>query len=222
MIQVSEKLKQYYPDTQIGILLARNIKNQKINQKLINEKNKLEKLLREKYSNYTRDSLRDIHVIKVYNNYYKKFKKTYHVLLQLESIIFKGKSIPNVDCIVESMFMAELKNFLLTAVHDFDRIQLPLIADVSKEDEKYILLNGLDQVLKKDDMYIKDNSGVISSIVYGPDKRTLVKNDTRNALYTVYSPAGISKDYLESHLSDLKNYILLFSPEAAIERVEVY
>lgn len=222
MIQISESFKQIYPEAHIGILFTKNIKNQKNNQNLNNEKIKLEKSLREKYSNYTRDSLKEIHEIKVYNDYYKQFKKTYHVQLQLESIIFKQKSIPTVNSIVESMFIAELKNFLLTAVHDFNNIQLPLTADVSKGNENYTLLNGVDQILKKDDMFIKDKDGVISSIVYGPDKRTQVKNDTKNALFVVYAPKGISKECLENHLNDMKNYILLFSPEADIEKLEIY
>lgn len=209
MIQISEIFKQIYPDAHIGILFIKNIKNQKINQKLTNEKIKLEKLLREKYSNYTRESLKNIHEIKVYNDYYKQFKKTYHVQLQLESIIFKGKSIPIVSSIVESMFMAELKNSLLTAVHDYDFLQLPLIADVSQGNENYMLLNGMDQNLKKDDMFIKDNNGIISSIVYGPDKRTQVKNDTKSALFAVYTPKGISKECLENHLNDMILYIVI-------------
>jgi hypothetical protein len=50
--------------------------------------------------------------IKTYHDYYKRFKKTYHILLQLESIVFKNKSIPKVSSLVEAMFMAELKNLL--------------------------------------------------------------------------------------------------------------
>ena len=60
-----------------------------------------------------------------YINYYKRFKKTYHVLLQLESIN-KNKSIPRVDAPVQAMFMAELNSFLLTAGHDLNRIQSPI------------------------------------------------------------------------------------------------
>lgn len=222
MIQISERFNQIYPDSHIGIIIAKNVKNQRSNQNLNNEKIKLEEFLKEKYSDYTRESLKEILEIKVYNDYYKQFKKTYHVQLQLESIIFKGKSIPAVDSIVESMFMAELKNLLLTAVHDYDHLKLPLIADVSEGNENYTLFNGMDQILKKGDMFIKDNNGIISSIVYGPDKRTQVKNDTKNTCYTVYAPKGISKECIMNHLNDMKNYILIFSPETKIEKLEIY
>jgi len=35
-------------------------------------------------------------ILKAYQEYYRRFKKTYHVQLQLESLLFKGKSIPSV------------------------------------------------------------------------------------------------------------------------------
>ena len=61
-----------------------------------------------------------------YRDYYKRFDKTYHVQLQLESLLFKGKSIPSVAGLVDAMFMAEMKDWLLTAGHDLDSLQLPL------------------------------------------------------------------------------------------------
>ena len=63
--------------------------------------------------------------LQVYDTYYKRFKKTYHVQLQLESIVFKGKSIPSVAALVEAMFMAEIKNMLLTAGHDLEACRCP-------------------------------------------------------------------------------------------------
>ena len=82
--------------------------------------------------------------LQVYDAYYKRFKKTYHVQLQLESIAFKGKSIPSVAALVEAMFMAEVKNMLLTAGHDLDTLQLPARLDVTKGDEVYTLMTRPD------------------------------------------------------------------------------
>jgi hypothetical protein len=42
-------------------------------------------------------------------------KKTYHIALQLEPVVLKGKSLPNVAALVEAMFTAELGDLLLTA-----------------------------------------------------------------------------------------------------------
>lgn len=127
-----------------------------------------------------RGALETFSTIPAYAAYYRQFRKTYHVQGQLESIAFRGKSIPNVAALVEAMFMAEVKNLLLTAGHDFDRLDLPVTLSVAGGSERYTLLRGQEQALKAGDMFMSDRSGVISSIVYGPDRRTQIRAKTRN------------------------------------------
>ena len=153
---------------------------------------------------------------------YKRFKKTYHVLLQWESIVLKKKSILNVAPLVETMFMAELKNLLLTAGHDMDVIRLPIRVDLSQGNERYILLNGQEKELAPGDMMMVDGSGIISSIIYGPDNRTQITQNTKNVLFVVYAPPGINEDLLEQHLQDINQYIKIVSPDAIIETQKVY
>ena len=133
--------------------------------------------------------------MRAYKDYYRRFNKTYHVQLQLESILYKNKSIPSVSALVEAMFMAEMKNMLLTAGHDLDAVQLPLILDVSTGEESYVLMRGDEQTVKPGDMLIADRVGVISNIIYGPDQRTQIRASTRSAIFTVYAPAGDRKSF---------------------------
>ena len=78
--------------------------------------------LRAKFAGKDRAAITALETIRAYAAYYKHFDKTYHVQLQLESIVFKGKAIPSVAALVETMFMAEVKNMLLTAGHDLDKL----------------------------------------------------------------------------------------------------
>ena len=128
-----------------------------------------------------------------YAEYYRQFKKTYHIQLQLESIVLKEKSIPSVAALVEAMFMAEMQDLLLTVGHDLDTVHLPLTLDVATGDETYTLLRGEEQILKPGDMMIRDQVGVISSILYGPDQRTQITPATSNVIFTVYAPPGIKR-----------------------------
>src|SRR5215831_600338 len=139
-------------------------------------------------------------ILKIYEEYYKRFKKTYHLQLQLESIVLKGKAIPTVASLVECMFMAEVKNMLLTAGHDLDLLQLPLTLDVSRGTESYTVMRGEEQPLKAGDMFIHDQVGIISDIIYGPDQRTQINANTRSVIFTVYAPAGISEQAINQHL----------------------
>jgi DNA/RNA-binding domain of Phe-tRNA-synthetase-like protein len=161
-------------------------------------------------------------VLQVYGEYYKRFKKTYHVQLQLESIVLKGKSIPTVASLVECMFMAEVKNMLLTVGHDLDKLQLPLTLDVSKGTENYTLLRGDEQTLKAGDMFISDRSGVVSSIIYGPDQRTQITESTRNVVFTVYAPAGIRAELIVQHLQDMRDFVHVIAPQAEVGTLEIF
>jgi len=71
-------------------------------------------------------------------------------------------------------------------------------------------------------MLIRDQVGVISSIIYGPDQRTQITPDTRNVVFTVYAPPGIDEQTVIDHLQHIKEHVMIFSPEAQVELLEVY
>jgi DNA/RNA-binding domain of Phe-tRNA-synthetase-like protein len=185
-------------------------------------KDELEARLRERFSGFDRNALLNLPELRAYDAYYSRFKKTYHIQLQLESIVFKGKSIPAVAALVESMFMAELEDLLLTAGHDLDTLHPPVTLDTSKGDEVYTLMRGEDQILKAGDMFIRDGEGVISSVIYGPDRRTQIRPETKNAVFTAYAPAGIPAVSVKAHLQHIEQNVRCFAPEAVTEMLEVF
>lgn len=221
MIEITQEFKSTYPGASIGVLLINNIKNQKNNTELSARKRQIESEIRKQFEGKDRQYLNNLDNNKAYEQYYKMFKKTYHVLLQLESIVFKGKSIPDVDCLVEAMFMAEIKNQLLTAGHDVDKLQLPIKVGVSNGKENYIVMNGKEQVCTQGDMFMYDDKGVISSILNGPDSRTKIDGNTNHVLYIVYAPEGVEKDTIKKHLEDIKDNLSLISNDFTVERLDV-
>ena len=222
MFTVSKAWKTAYPGAAVGILAMREVVNPQRHPALDECKEELEKELRSRYAGYDRADLKALPVLEAYNAYYRKFKKTYHVQLQLESIVFQGKSIPKVAALVEAMFVAELKNLLLTAGHDLAAIQEPVGVDVAEGSERYIRLNGQEQRLKAGDMMIADAEAVISSVLYGPDQRTRINPGTKQVLFTVYAPPGIGEEAVHAHLEDIRDNVLLVAPEAQVETLEVY
>ena len=213
--------KQSQPDAAVGILVMQNVKNPPSHPALEARKAQVEQDIRQKYSGFERADLRSLDTLSAYDRFYRQFKKTYHLQLQLESII-SGKPIPSVSALVEAMFMAELEDHLLTAGHDLDRVQPPIEIELAAGDETYTRMNGKQQTLKRGDLYIGDNQGILSSIIYGPDKRSRIQPDTQNAIFTTYAVAGIDRAALYAHLEKLQEYVLLVSPEASTQRLEVF
>jgi len=222
VLTVSEAWKTAYPGAAVGVLAMRSVVNPEGHAALDKRKEELENQLRSRFSGYDRATLKTLPTLQAYDAYYKRYKKTYHVQLQLESVVFKGKSLPRVAALVEAMFMAELKNLLLTAGHDLEAVQRPVRLDVAEGNERYIRLNGEEQELKPGDMMIADAQGIISCVLYGPDHRTRITPETRQVLFTVYAPPGVGEQAMYDHLRDIQANVLLVAPQAEVELLEVY
>lgn len=216
MFEASSSWKSTYPQAAVGVLALGDVTNPAAHAELDRQKEALEGALRKQYGGYGRQELRALPSIAPYVAYYKRFKKTYHVLQQLESVAVKGKSIPRTATLVEAMFMAELKNQLLTAGHDLDVLQAPVGVTVAQGDETYAGISGRELGTKTNDMMITDAAGILSSIVYGPDQRTKISPTTNRVLFTIYAPAGIDRQMLANHLTDLKNYAQIINPQAKV------
>ena len=222
LFEVTQAWRSAFPDAHAGVLVMQNVLNPVSHTDLERSKEALMGELRARYGGLDRSQLLALPNLQVYDAYYKRFKKTYHVQPQLESIVFKGKSIPSVAALVEAMFMAEIKNLLLTAGHDLDSLQLPIRLDVTRGAEVYTLMRGQPQQVKPGDMIISDGKGIMSNIIYGPDQRTRIRPDTHNVIYTTYAPAGIAEASITDHLQDIEGFVRMFSPQARTELLQVF
>jgi len=71
-------------------------------------------------------------------------------------------------------------------------------------------------------MMISDAAGIISSVLYGPDRRTRITPETKQVLFTVYVPPGIDEQLVSDHLRDIQANVLMVAPDAEIEALEVH
>ncbi len=220
MFAASTEWKKMYPGAHVGVLVMSHVANPKSHPALDQRKKDLEKELRSRFTNTSQ--LKDHPILQAYKDYYKRFKKTYHVAHQVESVVFKGKSLPKVAALVEAMFVAELDGMLLTAGHDLDAVKTPAGVDVAKGGEKFVKLNGEEQELKAADMFVADRDGIISSVIYGPDQRTRITPETTRVMFTTYAVPGVPEDTLRTHLQGIESCVRLITPEARVELMEIY
>ena len=219
---VSEAWRIAYPGAAVGVLSMVDVANPAQHAGLERRKEDLEQALRARYSGYDRAALRALPTLQAYHAYYKQFKKTYHLQLQLESVVLKGKPIPRVAALVEAMFMAELEDLVLTAGHDLALVDEPAGIQVAGGSERFTRINGQEQQLKAGDMYIADAQGILSTTIYGPDRRTQIRPETQEVLFTTYAPPGVEAGLVQRHLANIQDYVLLFAPEAKTVLLEVY
>jgi len=221
-VSVADNWKHAYPGAHIGLLLVGKVDNSRRATALDEHKAALASRLRARYGGYGREQLMELDILKAYKNYYKKFDKTYHVQLQLESIVHKGKPLPNVNPLVDANFAAEMESMLLTAGHDADLLVQPVMIDVAGGDEQFVQMSGERKTLKANDMMMVDAEGVVCTVIYGQDARTPISPKTSRALYVSYVPPGIDAETVSQHLEMIKANVLLFAPGGEIEYQTVH
>ena len=210
--------KSVYPGAQIGILEIGGVDNTQPAPALESNKRLVEQRLCQSFASFSRKEILELPVMIAYQHYYKKFEKTYHVLLQLESIVLKGKSLPNVSPLVDACFLAEVETLILTASHDVGRLKPPLMIDVTRSGDKFTRMNGEPKTLPPSDMAMRDQTGVVCTILYGQDNISPVSKSTNHVMYVSYVPAGIEKTQVEHHLALIEKYVREFAPGCVVEQ----
>ncbi len=207
-----------HPGAIIGLLEMDGIDNSLASAHLNQCKRDVEARLRMKYAGFTRQDFLALPIMKTYDQYYNHFDKTYHVLLQVESIVIKNKNLPDVSPLVDSVFTAEVETLVLTAGHDIDNLVEPVMIDVSHYGDEITQLNGQIKTIRPGDMVMRDREGLACSILYGQDNRSPITPQTRHVLYVAYAPPGVPVGHIETHLQQVEQYVRLFAPLAGLEQ----
>jgi DNA/RNA-binding domain of Phe-tRNA-synthetase-like protein len=217
-ISATDEWRSAHPGAVFGFLELSGVDNSRPSPALDEAKRQVEARLRERYRGFTRQDFLKLPVMAAYERYYRRFEKTYHVLLQVESIVLKGKSLPSVSPLVDANFMAEVETLALTAGHDVARLEGDIVMDVSHPGERMLQMSGTDKALLPGDMVMRDGQGICCSILYGQDNRSPVTPETSAVLYVTYAPPGVESDAVQAQLAQIEANVRLFAPLLTVEQ----
>jgi DNA/RNA-binding domain of Phe-tRNA-synthetase-like protein len=220
-VDVTEAWRVAHPGACIGLLELSGVDNTRAPITLDDRKRETEARVRARYTGLTRPDFSALPVMSAYVRYYKRFGKTYHVQLQLESIVLKGKRLPDVSPLVDANFMAEIDTLVLTAGHDAARLDGSLSLDVSRAGDQIVQMNGALKAMPEGDMVMRDGAGVCCSIIYGQDGRSPITPATSHVLYVAYGPPGVPAEAVEAQLRLVDEHVRLFAPAAVVEQRRV-
>ncbi len=152
-----------------------------------------------------------------YNRYFKKYKKTYPVLQQLESWLLKGRPFPGDIPINEVTFLTELKTRMLLGTHDIDRMlgEVELFCPEEKLDFPGIL--GETVHCYPGDVTGRDDGGIILSMIAGADDRTCLHKDSRHISFLFFGAPGVSKEEIRAVQERLVSYARVLAPQTAMK-----
>jgi DNA/RNA-binding domain of Phe-tRNA-synthetase-like protein len=217
-ITASDTWRRLHHGAIIGLLELSSIQNSHPSAGLNQLKREVEARLRARYQGFTRQDFLSLPVMAAYDRYYASFNKTYHVQLQLESLVLKGKVLPDVSPLVDANFIAEVETLVLTAGHDVTKLIEPVTIDSSQEGDEMTQMNGTTRAIRAGDMVMRDAKGISCSIIYGQDARSPISPHTSQALYVAYAPDGVPVENVDAQLRHIEENVRLFSEACIVDQ----
>ncbi len=220
MIRITgtDEWRAAHPGAAIGLLEIAGVENRLPGAQLNQRKREVETRLRTIYAGFNRRQFLALPVMAAYDRYYRRFDKTYHVLLQVESIVLRGKNLPDVSPLVDANFTAEVETLVLTAGHDVEKLIQPVLIDVARAGDLLTGMNGETRPIRAGDMVMRDAAGISCTILYGQDNRSPITPATKHVLYVSYAPPGVPPEAVEAQLRLIEEYVRLSSPQARVEQ----
>lgn len=170
--------------------------------------------LREKYADYDR---KNVFGQNPYFRFFKKFKKTYPVMMQFESVLFKGRPFPNFNPVAEVPFLMEIVTQVLSGAHDVDQIQGTVELYSATSREEFSGMRGTPFHTYPGDFCGRDEAGIIFSLIAGADARTCARQDSRHVFYPLFGTPDLPAEVIQDAMDVLIRYIRALAPDAQIE-----
>lgn len=220
-VTATDEWRRAHPGAAIGFLELSDVDNTHPSEALETRKRQVEDQLRSTYRGFDRAAFLALPVLAAYKSYYRQFKKTYHIQLQIESIVLHAKGLPTVSPLVDCNFVAEMETFVLTAGHDVGRLREPVLIDVSREGDTMAQMQGGIKAIRAGDMVMRDREGISCSILYGQDSRSPISPGTSHVLFVSYAPPGVPPELVTTHHQTIETYVRLFSASCRREQNRV-
>ena len=170
--------------------------------------------LKAQYSEYDRKA---VFGENPYFHFFKKFKKTYPVMMQFESFLLKDRPFPIQNPVTAVPFLVELQTQALSGTHDADHIEGPLKLFLGTEKAPFVGLRGEEVHTYPGDVCGMDNGGIILSMIAGADNRTCTNPNSRHVVYPVFGTPGMPADTLKPSLERLRNNVSILAPFAEMQ-----
>ena len=169
--------------------------------------------LREQYREYVRA---DVFGQNPYFRYFRKFKKTYPVMMQFESVLLKGREFPRWNAVTAVPFLAELEPHVLTGTHDVEQLLGPAELYLAQAKEPFAGLRGDLVHTYPGDLCARDEGGIIFSMIAGADARTCARQTSRHVFYPVFGVPGQDPAAIRPMQERLAEYARILAPDAEV------
>lgn len=110
-----------------------------------------------------------------------------------------NQGFPNRNIFLDTHIVTEMTNGILMGIQDYKKFAGEIRIDIAKEGEEFIGI-GSTITCKEGEIVVRDNEGIVASLLQGPDKKTLTSPKTTDVVIYAFMVPGIEKTSIEQSL----------------------
>jgi DNA/RNA-binding domain of Phe-tRNA-synthetase-like protein len=107
---------------------------------------------------------------------------------------------PIVNLYIDTHIIAEMCHGILMAIQDLDRFHGQWRLDLGHEGETFQGVSGKMIHCKKEEIVLRDETGIVCSLFQGPDFRTRVDASSKDIVVYVFTAPGVQEEQVEKGL----------------------
>lgn len=209
-MELNPSVKMKHPDLTIAYAIAQNVKVERIEKKLEDEK---KRVIKEIKSEYESTPVLEIPELEAYREFYRTLRvDPTKVRPPIEYLLRKvmGGNLPSINTLVDLCLLASVKNLAIISVYDLDNTKGSLTVDLAKGNEKLHLIAGKTVTLAVGEVLLRDEEKILTGYIHGDAESTMVSTKTKNALLIAWNAPGIGREKVEAVLNLTAGYIMNF------------
>lgn len=209
--KISEEILEKYPDIRIGVLVAKNLKNKKVDPELENLKRTIENDVRNKYDTQT---LSQHPFIFAWRETFRSFgAKPKDKPCSVEALlrrVLKEEKIPRINTAVDSYNLVSIKNVLPIGGYDLEKIEGMITLKVSKGGENFLPLGSseFEETKEGEVIYADDKKVLTRKWNYRDCENAKITEEGKNIVLVIDAASkDIPKESVEKTLKDLSEMV---------------
>ena len=211
-LNIESHLQKSFPDLKVLTCLIRGVNVEKRNVEFERFKQEVMKQVRDQYD---LDSLRNLSTFRTYRDFFWRVgidpTKNRPAAEALIRRVIGGKTVPNINTLVDAYNLASVKTEIALAAFDADRLKGDLLMRFATEGEEFLGI-GMEKamVLQGGEIVISDDEKLVAVYPHRDADNTKITMKTKNVVLLVCGVPGVEEETLQKAAQVAVEYITRF------------
>ena len=208
-LTLDKEVRERFPDLKLALVEVRGVVVKKQAEGLNELKQEVLSWVRE---NYRLETLKDVPIFRLYRDFFWRLNidptKIRPASEALVRRVLQGKSLPNINTVVDAYNLASIKTGVPLAVFDAEKLKGDLMMRFARKGEKFLGIGMKEPVtLKGGELVIADEEKLIAIYPYRDSDEAKVTESTTNILVVSCGVPGVDAERLRDAAKTAVDFI---------------